>query len=159
MKTTMLSLILPTLLLAACGGTDNAGNGGEAAANGSETASASGFAGEVRAGQWTVTSTGDMQGEDDVCITAIQVQKGSFFGDNPEGMDQCTVVRDRMAGGTIDAEAQCGAGKHPLSFKGSYTADSFDVESTLEIPVGSERKTIRSRRVGKYVSENCTAKG
>lgn len=144
------------LLAAGCGG----GAGDNRSAGGNEAAATPGtqatFGGTMRAGRWEVASSGDVDGTDSLCITAEQVRRGSFVGNSLADQPQCTVIRDRMAGGAIDVEIACGEGGHPMRMRGTYTAESFAVDSTLEMPTGTGTETIRAQRTGRWVADQCT---
>lgn len=147
---------LPVLFAAGCGEApgDNHSNGGNATA---ETPGVTAtFSGTLRPGQWEVTSTGDVDGTEPLCITAEQVQHSSFVGNSLADQPQCRVVRDRMGSGTIDVEIACGTGNHPMRMRGTYTAQSFTIDSALELPVGQGTETIRSQRTGRWVADQCT---
>lgn len=143
------------LLAAGCSGTgaDNGSAGNAATATPGVQAT---FGGTMRTGLWEVSSSGDVDGTDSLCITAEQVQRSSFVGNSLADQPQCSVVRDRMTGGNVDVEIACGEGRHPMRMRGTYTAESFTVDSTLEMPTGTGVETIRARRVGRWVADQCS---
>lgn len=155
-------LCVSALFVAGCGGGGGAENG-NAAGNGAAAGpgAQATFSGTLRPGRWEVASTGDVDGTEDLCITAEQVQRNSFVGNALADQPQCSVVRDRMAGGAIDVEIACGAGRHPMRMRGTYTAESFAIDSSLEMPVGEGTETIRSQRAGRWTADQCapTAEG
>lgn len=144
------------LLAAGCGSGDGDNQSADGNAVAATPAAQATFAGTMRAGRWEVASTGDVDGTETLCITAEQVQRSSFVGNSLADQPQCTVVRDRMTGGTIDVEVACGAGRHPMRMRGTYTAQSFAFDSTLEIPTGQGTETIRAQRTGRWVADQCT---
>ena len=151
---------LCALFVGACGAT-----GGEAGnASGNETASPAAsraggtlLAETMKPGQWQVRDEGDVDGTEGLCITAEQLREASFVGDSLQDQEQCSVVRDRMAGGVIDVQVACGTGRHPMTMRGTYTADTFELDTSLEIPTGEGTETIRVRRAGRWVADQCTA--
>ncbi|MDQ8757295.1 DUF3617 family protein [Sphingosinicella sp. LHD-64] len=154
MSNRLACLGLAALLVAGCGGGDVDGNAtGNAGATGAGAQAT--FSGTLRPGRWAVAATGDVDGTEDLCITAEQVQRASFIGDALAEEPRCSVVRDRMAGGTIDVEVACGEGRHPMRMRGTYTAERFTIDSALEMPVGQGTETIRSQRTGRWVADRC----
>ncbi len=147
-------LCVSALLVAGCsGGAESNGSAGNSAA--ASPAAPAAFAGTMRPGRWEVTSTGDVDGTEDLCITAEQVRQSSFVGNGLADQPQCSIVRDRMTGGAIDVEVACGEGRHPMRMRGTYTADSFSIDSSLEMPVGQGTETMRAQRTGRWVADQC----
>lgn len=149
-----------TVLVAGCG---DAGDGNRAAESNAALAAPGAqatMAATLRPGQWEIASSGDVEGTEGVCITAEQVQRSSFVGNSLAGQPQCSVVRDRMAGGAIDVEIACGEGRHPMRMRGTYMAESFSMDSSLEMPVGGGRtETIQAQRSGRWVADQCAPRG
>lgn len=151
---------LCALFVGACGSAGGeAGNatGNQAAAPAASGAGGGMFAGTMKPGQWQVTSQGDVDGTEGLCITAEQVRQSSFVGNSLEGEEQCSVVRDRMSGGVIDVEVACGTGRHPMTMRGTYTADTFAIDTSLQIPTNEGTETLRVRRAGRWVADQCQA--
>jgi len=150
---------LCALFVGACG--SNGGAAGNEAANGAgegrtaaqaQQASAGGSAITIRPGQWQVASTGDYEETDMECVTPEQARLG-FYDPNEESSRQCQPVRNRMAGGVIDIELNCNG--YPVVFRGTFTETSYQMDTSIDVPVNGERQTIRSQRTGRWVGPQC----
>lgn len=151
---------LCALFVGACGSNDGAA--GNEAANGvadnQTSASAPQAAGaeSVRPGQWQVVSTGDYEETEMDCITPEEARL-AFFDPNDENSRQCQAVRNRVGGGVVDIELNCNG--YPVIFRGTYTDTTYQLDTSLEVPVNGQRQTIRSQRAGRWVGPQCQDDG
>ena len=148
-----LFLAAMTCLVSACGQSEDARATDRAPAR-----QATGLAtASLRPGLYRVAQTGDVTIEDERCILATDVREGRFVAGAlvPSGW---TVDVDRMTGGRIALAARHpGGGRMVLS--GTYQAEAFTVDGTLDMPVDGKPHRIKVVMKGHFQSPDCPDAG
>ena len=166
MKTQMI-LTAGLLALAACGGSEGGGN--QAAAEGKQKPGAAAAGNlQMRPGQYEVTTEflaleapnmppgmADMMKQQNQkstnCVTEKEIreaQGGLFTGEEAK---ECTETSVKMEGGKMGGRLVCGKGDEATTMEvaGTYSADSYNVQTTM-IAKGTK---MRSRTTGRRVGE------
>lgn len=107
----------------------------------------------MRPGLYRVVQTGDVEIEEERCITPDDVAAGRFAP--PDSMSEgWSVASNRASAGRIEVSA-----RHPdgarMTITGSYGLDSFIAEGELHIMVNGERHHIRTTQRGTLISSHC----
>ncbi|PZU51050.1 MAG: hypothetical protein DI568_00105 [Sphingomonas sp.] len=108
----------------------------------------------LRPGLYRTVQTGDVEIEETRCIDAATIAAGRFLP--TDALERGWVVgNNRLAGGRINVSARHPGGGR-LQIDGSYRADSFTVDGTLELPIEGELHRVRTQQRGQYLSHDCT---
>lgn len=149
-RPTIAALAAMTSLLAACG------EGGNAAPAKTDQATAplpAAITGSMRPGLYRVAQTGDVEIEDERCVTPEDVAAGRFVP--PEDMQEgWTASVNRASEGRIAVAARHPGGGR-MTISGSYGPDSFFVEGELSMTVNGEPHRIRTTQRGTLLSTSC----
>ena len=108
----------------------------------------------LRPGLYHVVQTGDVEIEEERCLKAADLAAGRFVPAD-EIQPGWVVDANRLSAGTIDVAARHPKGSGRMRMAGRYTADSFTVDATLEMPIEGEPHSVRTSAQGTFLAALC----